>query len=61
MNKTTLTQGKDFLSDIFGEKQVNIVLIIGGSLAVLYVIGIVCKVFTHTVVNYKALQNVLQA
>ena len=61
MNKTTLTQGKDFLSDIFGEKQVNIVLIIGGSLVALYVFGIVCKVLTHTAVNYKALQNVLLA
>jgi len=61
MNKTTLTQGKDFLSDIFGEKQVNIILILGGSLAALYVFGIVCKVLTHTAVNYKALQNILQA
>ena len=61
MNKTTFTQGKEFLSDILGEKQVNIILILGGSLAALYVFGIVCKVLTHTAVNYKALQNILQA
>ena len=60
MNETILTQGKDYLSDIIGEKQVNIVLIIGGSLVALYVFGIACKVFTHTAVNYKALQNVLK-
>jgi hypothetical protein len=61
MNKTTFTQGKEFLSDIIGEKQANIVIIIGGSLAALYVFGVVFKVFTHTAINYKALQNVLQA
>ena len=61
MNKTTLTQGKDLLSDILGERQANIVLIIGGSLAALYVFGVVFKVFTHTATNYKALQNGLQA
>jgi len=61
MNKTTLTQGKELLTDILGEKQVNLILIIGGSLAALYVFGIVFKVFTHTATNYKALQNVLQA
>jgi|AP03_1055505.scaffolds.fasta_scaffold03791_2 hypothetical protein len=61
MNKNTLSNSKDFLSDILGEKQVNLILIFGGGLAVLYVFGIVCKVLTHTVVNYKTLQNVLQA
>ena len=61
MNKTTLSNSKGFLSDIFGEKQVNLILIIGGSLAALYVFGIACKVLTHTAVNYKTLQNVLQA
>jgi hypothetical protein len=61
MNKTTLTQGKDLLSDILGEKQANIVILIGGSLAALYVFGVVFKVFTHTATNYKALQNILQA
>jgi len=61
MNKTTFTQGKEFLSDILGEKQVNIILIIGGSLAALYVFGIGCKVLAHTSANYKALQNILQA
>jgi len=61
MNKTTFTQGKEFLSDILGENQVNIILLIGGSLAALYVFGVVCKVLSHTAVNYKALQNILQA
>ena len=61
MNKTTLTQGKEFLSDIIGEKQANIVLLIGGSLAGFYVFGIACKVFRHTATNYKALQNILRA
>ena len=61
MNKTTITKSKDFLADMFGEKQVNLILIFGGSLAALYVFGIVCKVLTLTSVNYKALQNVLQA
>ena len=61
MNKTTLTQGKAILSDIFGEKQVNLILIFGGSLAAIYVFGIVFKVLTHTAINYKALHNVLQA
>jgi hypothetical protein len=61
MNKTTLTQGKEFFSDILGERQVNIIFLIGGSLAAIYVFGIACKVFTHTATNYKALQNILQA
>jgi len=61
MNKTTLTQGKAILSDIFGEKQVNLILIFWGSLAALYVIGVAFRVLTHTATNYKALQNILQA
>jgi len=61
MNKTTIAKSKDFLADMFGEKQVNIAFIIGSGLGLLYLLGIACKVLTHTVVNYKTLQNVLQA
>ena len=61
MNKTTIAKSKDFLADMFGEKQVNIAFIIGCGLAVLYLLGIACKVLADTTANYKALQNAIQA
>jgi len=60
MNKTAITQSKELLSDIFGQRQVNIALTLGGSLLTLYLIGVSCKILTQTAVNYKALKNVLQ-
>jgi len=61
MNKTSITKSKDFLADIFGEKQVNIAFIIGSGLGLLYLLGIACKVLADTTANYKALQNAIQA
>ena len=61
MNKTTITKSKDFLADMFGEKQLNIALIIGSGLGLLYLLGIACKVLADTTANYKALQNILQS
>jgi len=61
MNKTTITKSKDFLADMFGEKQLNIAFIIGSGLGLLYLLGIACKVLADTTANYKALQNAIQA
>ena len=60
MSKTTFTQGKDLLSDIIGEKQANVVILIGGSLVALYVFGVAFKVLTNTAINYRELQNALK-
>ena len=61
MNKTTIAKSKDFLADMFGEKQLNIAFIIGSGLGLLYLLGIACKVLADTTANYKALQNAIQA
>lgn len=60
MSKTTLSHSKELLSDIIGERQVNTILIIGGGLAVLYVLGVAFKVLTNTTINYRELQNALK-
>ena len=61
MMRTEYIENNDnALDGVLDDKRLKIVLYIGGGLVAIYVLGIAFKVLSHTVGNFKELNQIIQ-
>ncbi len=61
MSRERNLHSEDYLSELLENKYVRIGMYISGGLLFLYGVGIVCKVLSHSLSNYKELQKVIRS